>query len=80
MRHNRPHVVLCVSDNGPGFDAHFLTEEWMHFQSTKVTGMGVGLILGRYILNTWQGELVLENLPTGGASVQLWLPLKHLQA
>jgi C4-dicarboxylate-specific signal transduction histidine kinase len=37
--------------------------------------MGVGLILGRYILNTWQGELVLSNLPSGGASVQLWLPL-----
>jgi C4-dicarboxylate-specific signal transduction histidine kinase len=52
-----------------------MNEDWMHFQSTKATGMGVGLILGRYILNTWQGELVLENLPSGGASVQLWLPL-----
>lgn len=80
MRHNRPHVMLCVNDNGPGFAEHLLTEEWMHFQSTKATGMGVGLILGRYILNTWQGELVLENLPTGGASVQLWLPLRPLQA
>jgi signal transduction histidine kinase len=75
MRHNRPHVRLCVNDNGPGFADHLLNEDWMHFQSTKATGMGVGLILGRYILNTWQGELVLENLPSGGASVQLWLPL-----
>jgi signal transduction histidine kinase len=75
MRHNRPHVLLCVNDNGPGFADYLLTEDWMHFQSTKVTGMGVGLILGRYILNTWQGELVLSNLPSGGASVQLWLPL-----
>ncbi|CAN1564635.1 BaeS Signal transduction histidine kinase [Burkholderiaceae bacterium] len=75
MRDNRPHVRVCVNDNGPGFADHLLTEAWMHFQSTKATGMGVGLILGRHILNTWQGEFLLENLPTGGASVQLWLPL-----
>lgn len=75
MRHSRPHVRLCVNDNGPGFADYLLTEDWMHFQSTKATGMGVGLILGRYIINTWQGELVLENLPSGGASVQLWFPL-----
>jgi C4-dicarboxylate-specific signal transduction histidine kinase len=75
MRDNRPHVRVCVNDNGPGFADHLLTEAWMHFQSTKETGMGVGLILGRHILNTWQGELLLENLPTEGASVQLWLPL-----
>ena len=75
MRDNRPHVRVCVNDNGPGFADHLLNEAWMHFQSTKATGMGVGLILGRHILNTWQGELLLENLPSGGASVQLWLPL-----
>jgi C4-dicarboxylate-specific signal transduction histidine kinase len=75
LRHNRPHVLLCVSDNGPGFKDDFLSEASMRFQSTKSTGMGVGLILGRYILSTWQGELILENLPSGGASVQLWFPL-----
>lgn len=74
-RHDQPHVLVTVSDNGPGFAEYFLAEEWMHFQSTKATGMGVGLILGRYILNTWQGELFLQNLPSGGASVQLWMPL-----
>jgi signal transduction histidine kinase len=75
MRQERPHVLITVNDNGPGFADYLLTEEWMHFQSTKATGMGVGLILGRYILNTWQGELRLANLPSGGASVQLWMPL-----
>jgi signal transduction histidine kinase len=75
MRNNRPHVLLSVTDNGPGFKDYLLTEEWLRFQSTKVTGMGVGLILGRYILSTWQGEMVLENSPYGGANVQLWLPL-----
>lgn len=75
-RHSRLHAVLTVDDNGPGFDAHLLSQEWMHFQSTKSSGMGVGLILCCYILSTWNGEMVLQNLPTGGASVQLWIPLQ----
>jgi C4-dicarboxylate-specific signal transduction histidine kinase len=77
IRDNQPYVLVKVTDNRPGFADYLLDEEWMHFQSTKATGMGVGLILGRYILNTWQGELLLENLPSGGASVQLWLPLSE---
>jgi len=74
--HDRPCAVLTVEDTGPGFDAHLLEQEWLHFQSTKISGMGVGLILCNYILNTWSGKMVLQNLPTGGASVQLWIPLQ----
>jgi hypothetical protein len=76
IRHNRPFAVLTVEDNGPGFEDHFLSQEWLHFQSTKNSGMGVGLILCHYILSTWNGDMVLQNLPTGGASVQLWIPLQ----
>jgi C4-dicarboxylate-specific signal transduction histidine kinase len=76
MHRDRPHAVLTVSDNGPGFESHLLAQEWMHFQSTKATGMGVGLILCHYIVSTWSGEMLLENLPSGGASVRLWIPLQ----
>lgn len=76
IRHDRPFAVLTVEDNGPGFEDHFLSQEWLHFQSTKSSGMGVGLILCHYILSTWNGDMVLQNLPTGGASVQLWIPLQ----
>ena len=78
IRHGRLFAVLTVEDNGPGFEDHFLSQEWLHFQSTKSSGMGmgVGLILCHYILSTWNGEMVLQNLPSGGASVQLWMPLQ----
>jgi signal transduction histidine kinase len=76
IRHGRPHAVLTVEDNGPGFESHLLAQEWLHFQSTKTSGMGVGLILCHYILSTWNGAMVLQNLPAGGASVQLWIPLQ----
>jgi signal transduction histidine kinase len=75
-RHGHPHAVLTVEDNGPGFEAHLLAQEWVHFQSTKTSGMGVGLLLCHYILSTWSGEMVLQNRPTGGASVRLWIPLQ----
>jgi signal transduction histidine kinase len=76
MHRDRPHAVLTVSDNGPGFESHLLAQEWMHFQSTKATGMGVGLILCHYIVSTWSGEMLLDNLPSGGACVRLWIPLQ----
>ena len=75
IRRDQDHVVLTVTDNGPGFPKHLLSSDWLHFQSTKETGMGVGLILCHYILSTWRGELVLANQPSGGALVQLWIPL-----
>jgi signal transduction histidine kinase len=74
--HDRPHAMLTVEDNGPGFSAHILEHEWMRFQSNKPSGMGVGLILCNYILSSWNGKMVLQNLPDGGASVQLWIPLQ----
>lgn len=74
--HGRPHAMLTVEDNGPGFSAHMLGQEWMQFQSDKPSGMGVGLILCNYILSSWTGKIVLQNLPNGGASVQLWIPLQ----
>lgn len=74
-RHNRPHAVVTVTDNGPGFAEHLLSQEWLHFQSTKDSGMGVGLVLARYIVSTWNGELLLCNRPQGGASIALWIPL-----
>ncbi len=76
IRHGRPHALLSVQDNGPGFEPHFLAQEWLHFQSTKDSGMGVGLILCHYVLSTWNGGMLLQNLPTGGASVELWIPLQ----
>jgi C4-dicarboxylate-specific signal transduction histidine kinase len=76
LRQGQAGVAITVSDNGPGFSERMLAHEWLQFQSSKPKGMGVGLVLGRAILNTWNGDLVLRNPPTGGACVDLWIPLQ----
>lgn len=69
------HVVLTVTDNGPGFSDLWLGTDWLHFQSSKDAGMGVGLVLCHYIVGSWHGDLLLSNLPSGGACVQIKIPL-----
>ncbi len=71
MHLDSPHAVLTVSENGPGFERYFLVQDWLHFQSAKAQSMGVGLIFCHYIVSTWSGEMLLKNLPSGGACVRL---------
>jgi len=55
------HLELTINDNGQGFPAQY------HY--------GVGLNSMRERVGELSGDIALANLPTGGAQVQIWLPL-----
>ena len=62
------HIVLRVTDNGPGLDPAVLAEDGS-FQfgvSTKATGHGLGLALSAEIARELGGKLEIQNAPTGG--------------
>lgn len=67
-------VELRVGDDGPGFSAAELA---VHARATE-TGLqhsdGVGLWLTRWIVESYGGDLSVENAPGGGARVTVRLP------
>lgn len=64
-----------VRDSGPGFARQAQTAH--AWESTPATDAwtGLGLEMTRGILRQFDGELSLQNAPTGGAQVRLSLPL-----
>jgi signal transduction histidine kinase len=64
---------VLVSDNGPGFPADVLAAPFEARRSQKAGGMGIGLILCRWIAERHQGQIRLGNTAQG-ARVQVLLP------
>jgi len=90
LRHTRPHIVItlatrmegdwavvCVSDNGPGFDLSVARELFGRFRRGKTgskEGAGLGLTLVRALAEAQGGTAELSNRPEGGASITIRLP------
>ena len=73
------HVKILVTDTGPGFDQAALinaTRAFWRGDSARVgeSGSGLGLSISRALAQGHGGDLLLDNLPTGGASVTVLLP------
>lgn len=66
---------VAISDAGPGIPSDKIREVFEPFYSTKTNGMGMGLSIARTIVEAHDGQIWVENLPSGGAFVRLKLPL-----
>jgi two-component system sensor histidine kinase RegB len=72
-------VMLTVSDRGPGFAPEVLRRIGQPYISTKGRdGGGLGLFLVVNVIRKLGGAVSVENRETGGASVQLAIPLATL--
>lgn len=70
------HLVLRVSDTGPGFAPAMLKEFGKPYQSSKGrTGGGLGLFLVVNVARTVGGTVSAHNNAEGGATVTITLPL-----
>ena len=69
------HGLLSVRDGGPGFAPDDLEKIFQPGFTTKAKGSGFGLFLGRRIVEDHGGTLEIGNAETGGAIVQVRLPL-----
>jgi len=79
----QPLWTLSVSDNGPGISSDILSRISQPFQSTKESGLGVGLALANLMLRMWQGTLSVHNKSQQegrGAVVSIQIPLHALTA
>jgi signal transduction histidine kinase len=68
-------ALLRVRDRGPGFSAEALIRAMDPFYSTAPGGLGLGLPHARRAVNAQGGEIFLNNADSGGAEVEVRIPL-----
>jgi signal transduction histidine kinase len=68
-------VEVAVRDVGPGIPPEFLSRVFESFYTTKSDGIGLGLSIARFIVQTHAGRLWAENNRDGrGATFRFTLP------
>lgn len=72
-------LLIAVRDAGPGFSAEMLANFGKPYRSTKQQpGSGLGLFLVVNVLRKLGGQVNAFNVPSGGAIVELRLPIAAL--
>ena len=70
-------IEVSVSDNGPGIDATMADKVFVQFQTSKETGMGIGLSLSRTIIEAHGGKLWVDKDHLNGALFGFELPVSE---
>ena len=70
-------IEVSVSDNGPGIDAAMAGKIFDQFQTSKETGMGIGLSLSHSIIEDHGGKLWLDENHQNGALFCFELPVSN---
>ena len=65
---------LIVADTGPGISEEMQERLFQPFATDKETGLGLGLVITRRILEAHGGQVTAENTPRGGAVFRVRLP------
>ena len=68
-------VSVTVSDNGSGIPEEDLPYIFDAFFTRKADGLGMGLAICRRIIEAYGGQILAENVATGGASFTFTLPV-----
>ena len=69
------HLLLTVTDNGPGIDPEMKDRLFEPFATGKKRGMGLGLVLCERIVERMDGSIEVADAPDGGVIAQIKLPL-----
>lgn len=72
---HEPRIEIAVTDNGPGIDVEILDRLFEPYVTTKKKGMGLGLAIGKKLVDDHGGTILAENLPGRGARLRVLLPL-----
>ena len=70
-------IEVTVRDNGPGIQAAMVGKIFEQFQTSKKTGMGIGLSLSRTIIDVHGGKLWVDQNYKGGALFGFELPMSR---
>jgi two-component system sensor histidine kinase RegB len=78
---NVTHIIVRVSDDGPGFRASVMAlvgQPWNSSRQGTGGHRGLGLFLAQTIIEDRGGSLVVSNQKSGGAEILITMPLVRL--
>lgn len=71
-------AFVRVRDQGCGMTPEFIRHQlFVPFQTTKATGLGIGLFQSRQIIQAHGGKILVDSTPGFGSVVTLWLPVEQ---
>ena len=70
-------ILISVKDNGPGFKSNHLERIFEPYVTTKEKGSGLGLAISHRLIEDHGGYIKAGNLPEGGATVIISLPIRR---
>ena len=73
------HIIIKIRDFGPGFPAELVEFAGKQPVVSKKRGLGVGLFLTYSTINRLGGKIKLYNSESGGACVEITLPLLNTE-
>ena len=65
---------ITVEDTGPGIQSKLIKDMFKPFSTTKEGGSGLGLAIVKKIIDSLNGKVYSQNLPTRGAAITIMLP------
>lgn len=68
-------IAITVTDNGPGIAPDMRDRLFEPFQTSKESGMGMGLSIGRSIIQAHKGRIWLNEFKKNGTSFCIELPV-----
>lgn len=76
VERDRECAVIIVSDSGTGMTPEFVREQlFKPFQTTKPSGMGIGVYESAQYVARLGGEILVDSRPGAGTKVRVRLPL-----
>lgn len=70
-------AFVRVRDQGCGMTQDFIRQQlFVPFQTTKPTGLGIGLFQSRQIMQAHDGKITVDSTVDSGSVVTVWLPVK----
>lgn len=71
----RKHVLISLTDTGPGVEPAVLEQIFKPFYTTKPKGLGLGLPLAKRIIERFGGMIAIDSSPGTGTRVSLRFPV-----
>ncbi|MDP2561148.1 ATP-binding protein [Psychrobium sp. 1_MG-2023] len=74
-------IEISIIDNGEGIEPHYLNQIFEPFFTTKKqNGLGLGLSISRQIIESFNGQLIVESNERQGATFRIRLPIAEYKS